>query len=208
MTDTTALQKILCETDGLIEKAMNDNPARLKGRETGRLFRMSGGIAEVQGLPGAGSMELLRFEGGVMGMAFNLDPDEVGVVLLGSGAGLKAGSEVRRTGEVVGVPVGEGLLGRVIDGLGKPLDGGGPIQAVGHWAVEREAPAIIDRDPVSVPLQTGIKVIDTLIPIGRGQRQLILGDRQIGKTAIAVDAMLNQRGKNVVCVYCSIGQRG
>ena len=149
----------------------------------------------------------MRFPGDLLGIAFNVDEDEIGVILLGDYQDLHAGDEVERTGRVMDVAVGDGLLGRVIDPLGKPLDGKGPVAADQRLPVERPAPPIMDRAPVVVPLQTGLKVVDALIPIGRGQRELILGDRQTGKTAIAIDTILNQRGQNVICVYCAIGQR-
>ena len=168
---------------------------------------ISTGIARVSGLPNAGYDELLKFPGNVFGIAFNVDPGEIGVVLLGEYSHLHAGDEVERTGRVMDVAVGDGLLGRVIDPLGRPLDDKGPVTANERLPIERPAPAIMDRAPVTVPLQTGLKVIDALIPIGRGQRELILGDRRTGKTAIAIDTILNQRGKNVLCVYCAIGQR-
>jgi len=177
-------------------------------QEVGTITSVSTGIARVSGLPGVGFDELVMFPGDVFGIAFNVDPDEIGVVLLGEYWHLHAGDEVRRTGRVMDVAVGDGLLGRVIDPLGRPLDGNGPVAASRRLPIERPAASIMDRAPVTAPLQTGIKVIDALIPIGRGQRELILGDRQTGKTAIAIDAMLNQRGKNVLCVYCAIGQRG
>ena len=180
---------------------------QLSPREVGFLTSLSTGIATVSGLPGVGFEELIRFPGGLLGIAFNVDEDEVGVILLGEYEDLHTGDEVARTGRVMDVAVGEGLLGRVINPLGEPLDGKGPIVSERRMPVERSAPAIMDRLPVTIPLQTGLKVIDALIPIGRGQRELILGDRQTGKTAIAVDAILNQLGKNVVCVYCAIGQR-
>ena len=176
-------------------------------REVGTVTNVSIGIATVSGLPGVGFDELVRFPRGLLGIAFNVDEDEIGVILLGDYQDLHAGGEVERTGRVMDVAVGEGLLGRVIDPLGNALDDGGPVQTSERAAVERPAPAIMDRSPVSVPLQTGLKVVDALIPIGRGQRELILGDRQTGKTAIAIDTILNQRGKNVLCVYCAIGQR-
>lgn len=177
-------------------------------REIGRITSITTGIAKISGLPGVGFDELVQFPGGVLGIAFNLDEDEVGVVLLGEYWNLQAGDEVQRTGRVMDVAVGDGLLGRVIDPLGQPLDGKGPVIYSKRLPVERPATPIMDRAPVTVPLQTGVKVIDALIPIGRGQRELILGDRQTGKTAIAIDTILNQRGKNVICVYCAIGQRG
>jgi F-type H+-transporting ATPase subunit alpha len=179
----------------------------LRRREAGVVTSVATGVAKVSGLPGVGFEELVKFPGDVLGIAFNVDEDELGVVLLGDYVRLHAGDEVERTGRVMDVAVGEGLLGRVIDPLGRPLDGGEPLIASERLPIERPAAAIMDRAPVTEPLQTGIKVIDALIPIGRGQRELILGDRQTGKTAIALDAILNQRGQNVVCVYCAIGQR-
>ena len=176
--------------------------------ETGVVERLGHGIAQVNGLPGVEAMELVRFPNGILGIAFNLDPDEVGVVLLNDSSGLKAGDPVERTGRVVDTPVGSALLGRVVNALGEPLDEAGPVITAERWPLERPAPAIMHRAPVSVPLATGIKVIDAAIPVGRGQRELILGDRQTGKTALAVDAILNQADQNVICVYCGIGQRG
>ncbi|MFZ7127629.1 MAG: alternate F1F0 ATPase, F1 subunit alpha [Desulfobacterales bacterium] len=177
-------------------------------QEVGTITSVATGIARVSGLPGVGFDELVTFPGDVFGIAFNVDPEEIGVVLLGEYWHLNTGDEVRRTGRVMDVTVGDGLLGRVIDPLGRPLDGKGPVVANRRLPIERPAAPIMDRAPVTVPLQTGIKVIDALIPIGRGQRELILGDRQTGKTAIAIDTILNQRGKDVLCVYCAIGQRG
>ena len=175
--------------------------------EVGTITSVSTGIATVAGLPEVGFEELIRFPGGTFGIAFNLDEAEVGVVLLGEYQHLQAGGQVRRSHRVMDVGVGPGLLGRVIDPLGRPLDGKGRITTDTRLPVERPAAAIMDRAPVAQPLQTGIKVIDAMIPIGRGQRELVLGDRQTGKTAIALDAILNQRDQNVVCVYCAIGQR-
>ena len=179
----------------------------LTPREVGAIISVSTGIARVSGLPSVGFEELLEFPGGVFGIAFNVDEDEIGVVLLGEYSHLHAGDEVERTGRVMDVAVGDGLLGRVIDPLGRPLDAGGAVATNQRLPVERPAAAIMDRAPVTVPLQTGLKVIDALIPIGHGQRELILGDRRTGKTAIAIDTILNQRDRNVVCVYCAIGQR-
>jgi F-type H+-transporting ATPase subunit alpha len=178
-----------------------------ESREVGAVISISTGIATVSGLPGVGFEELVRFPGDLMGISYNVDEEEVGVILLGDYEDLHAGDEVVRTGRVMDVAVGDALLGRVIDPLGRPLDGGGPIATNARLPVERPAPPIMDRSPVTTPLQTGLKVVDALIPVGLGQRELILGDRQTGKTAIAIDAILNQRGKNVVCVYCAIGQR-
>ncbi|MDZ7630459.1 MAG: alternate F1F0 ATPase, F1 subunit alpha [Gemmatimonadaceae bacterium] len=175
--------------------------------EVGIVASVSTGIARVHGLPNVGFEELLQFPGGMSGMAFNLDADEVGVVLFGNYWELRAGDRVTRTGRVMDVAVGDALLGRVIDPLGRPLDGGGALNATARRPIERPAPAIMDRSPVAVPIQTGIKVIDALVPVGRGQRELIMGDRQTGKTAIALDTILNQTGSGVLCVYCAIGQR-
>ncbi len=176
-------------------------------REYGVVTYIGRGVARVRGLPNVKSEELVRFTGGVFGMTFNLDPDDIGVILLDDAAGVESGSEVRRTDRVLDTPVGEGLLGRVVDPLGRPLDGAGPVRTHLRAAVECVAPAILDRAPVTVPLATGTKVVDALIPVGRGQRELILGDRQTGKTGIAIDCILNQKGKNVLCIYCAIGQR-
>ena len=180
---------------------------QLTPREVGTITSVSIGIAKVSGLPGVGFDELVSFPGGLFGIAFNVDPDEIGVVLLGECEHLHAGDEVGRTGRVMDVPVGDGLIGRVINPLGGPLDGKGPVSSSERLPIERPARPIMDRALVSVPLQTGLIVIDALIPIGRGQRELILGDRQTGKSAIAIDTILNQRDQNVVCVYCAIGQR-
>lgn len=190
-----------------IRQARESFVPELTPREVGTITSIATGIAKVSGLPGVGFEEVLKFPGDIYGIAFNVDEDEVGVVLLGDYWHLQAGDEVERRGHVVDVPVGDGLIGRIINPIGQPLDGKGRLVSSERLPVERPAPAILDRDPVSVPLQTGIKVIDALIPVGRGQRELILGDRQTGKTAIALDTILNQRGKNVLCVYCAIGQR-
>ncbi|MDR0361627.1 MAG: alternate F1F0 ATPase, F1 subunit alpha [Planctomycetota bacterium] len=179
----------------------------LAPQEVGIVVSVSTGVARVSGLPGVALDELLEFPGGVFGIAFNLDETEIGAVLLGDYWRLRAGDEVRRTGRVMDVAVGEGLLGRVLTPLGVPLDGRGEIIPTGRLPLERPAAHIMDRAPVTVPLQTGLKVVDALIPIGRGQRELILGDRQTGKTTIAIDAIINQRGKDVLCIYCAIGQR-
>ncbi len=190
-----------------IRRARESYVPALKPREIGFISEVSTGIATVTGLPGVGYEELIEFRDGSLGMAFNVDADRVGVILLGDSQTLHAGDEVRRTGRVMDVAVGDALLGRVIDALGNPLDGFGAFGTLPRRPVECPAPAIMDRAPVSVPLQTGLKVIDAMIPIGRGQRELILGDRQTGKTAIAIDTILNQRGNGVLCIYCAIGQR-
>jgi F-type H+/Na+-transporting ATPase subunit alpha len=180
---------------------------RLTPVEVGTITAVSAGIATVEGLPGVGFEELIRFPGDLLGIAFDLNEAQIGVVLLGDHTHLRAGDEVMRTGRVMDVGVGDSLLGRVVDPLGRPIDGQGPIFCGKRLPIEREAKAIMDRAAVKVPLQTGIKVIDALVPIGRGQRELILGDRQTGKSAIALDTIVNQRGENVVCIYVAIGQR-
>jgi len=206
-TAPESLQSVFDRTFAGISQGREAFTPHLTPHEVGTIMNVSTGIARVSGLPGVGFEELLEFPGGVFGIAFNVDEDEIGVVLLGDYQDLHAGDEVERTRRVMDVAVGEGLLGRVIDPLGRPLDGDGPVAVSERLPTERPAAAIMDRAPVTVPLQTGLKVIDALIPIGRGQRELILGDRQTGKTAIAIDTILNQRGKNVLCVYCAIGRR-
>ena len=201
------LHTLLDETVSVLEQVFSAYRPGLRTREVGRVRSLGNGIALVEGLPGVEAEELIRFPGGLQGVAFNVDPTEVGVVLLGEIGDLKAGTEARRTGRVLDVPVGEALLGRVVDALGRPLDNLGPIRTLERRPVEREAPAIMARAPVTVPLQTGIKVVDALVPIGRGQRELILGDRQTGKTAIVLDTLINQKDTGVIGVYCAIGQR-
>ncbi len=190
-----------------IERTTANFVPQLVARESGTITSVQTGIATVSGLPGAGYSEVLCFPGGVTGIAFNIDPTGIGVVLLGDYADLRAGDEVQRTGRVADVVVGDCCLGRVIDPLGRPLDGLGALSGGQRLPIERPAPAIMDRAAVTTPLQTGLKVIDALIPVGLGQRELILGDRQTGKTSMAIDAIVNQRGRNVVCVYCAICQR-
>jgi F-type H+-transporting ATPase subunit alpha len=190
-----------------ISRTLGAFTPHLTPREVGTITSVSVGIAKVAGLPGVGFDELVKFPGDLYGIAFNVDEEEIGVVLLGDCEHLHAGAEVERTGRVMDVPVGDGLIGRVIDPLGGPLDGKGPVSSNQRLPIERPARPIMDRAPVTVPLQTGLIVIDALIPIGRGQRELILGDRQTGKSAIAIDTILNQRDQNVLCVYCAIGQR-
>ncbi len=206
-TTSDSLRTVVDQAFGHLTQRREAFVGALKVREIGVVTSVSTGIAMVSGLYGVGSDELLRFPGNVYGIAFNVDETEIGVVLLGSYWHLHAGAEVQRTGRVMDVVVGSSLLGRVIDPLGKPLDNLGPLTAGERLPIERPAAPIMDRAKVTVPLQTGVKVIDALVPIGRGQRELILGDRQTGKTALAIDTILNQRDHNVVCVYCAIGQR-
>ncbi len=202
-----SLQEILDHAFAGIKQTRETFIPQMKSWEVGSITTVSTGIARVSGLPGVGFEELVKFPGDLSGIAFNVDEDEIGVVLLGEYRFLHTGDEVQRTGRVMDVSVGEGLLGRVIDPLARPLDGKGAVICSSRLPIERGATPIMDRAPVTMPLQTGIKVIDALIPIGRGQRELILGDRQTGKTAIAIDSILNQRDQNMICVYCAIGQR-
>ena len=175
--------------------------------ETGTVIMVGDGIARASGLDNCMAGELVQFENGEYGMAQNLEENSVSIVLLGSDAGIKEGGIVKRTGKVVSVPVGEALIGRVVNALGQPIDGKGPIDAAEYRPIESPSPGIIDRQPVKEPLQTGIKAIDSMIPIGRGQRELIIGDRQTGKTVIATDTIINQKGKDVICIYVAIGQK-
>ena len=175
--------------------------------ETGTVLTVGDGISRVSGLTNCMSGELLEFQDGSFGMAQNLEENSVSAVLFGSDVGIQEGQTVKRTGRVVSVPVGEALLGRVVNAIGQPIDGAGPLASQEYRAVESPAPGIIDRQPVKEPMQTGIKAIDSMIPIGRGQRELIIGDRQTGKTTIALDTILNQKGKDVICIYVAIGQK-
>ena len=175
--------------------------------ETGTVTMVGDGIARAAGLDNCMAGELVQFESGTYGMAQNLEENSVSIVLLGDDEGIKEGSTIKRTGKVVSVPVGEGMIGRVVNALGQPIDGKGPIEAADYRAIESPAPAILERQPVKQPLQTGIKAIDSMIPIGRGQRELIIGDRQTGKTVIATDTIINQKGKDVLCIYVAIGQK-
>lgn len=203
-----ALRDALRQSEAAVDQALAGHKGEPVVEETGSVYSIGSGIARVSGLAGVQADELVEFSGGILGIAFNLDEHEVGVVMLGPSEGLYSGARVRRTGRVVDIPVGDGLLGRVIDASARPLDDLGPLSFSERRPVEREAPPIMARAPVTEPLQTGLKVVDALIPVGRGQRELILGDRQIGKTAIALDAIINQADKDVVCVYCAIGQQG
>jgi F-type H+/Na+-transporting ATPase subunit alpha len=202
--------------DALQEFAKSYEPNKAGAKEVGQVIDTADGIAHVQGLPGAMANELLRFADGTLGLALNLDESEIGVVILGDFTGIEEGMEVTRTGEVLSVPVGDAYLGRVVDPLGNPIDGLGDIKSEGRRALELQAPGVMQRKSVHEPMQTGIKAIDAMIPIGRGQRQLIIGDRQTGKTAIAIDTIINQKAnwdsgdvnKQVRCIYVAIGQKG
>ncbi len=195
------------EISSIIEQQIASFDKKVETSEVGTILTVGDGIARVHGLDNVKAMELLEFPGGVTGIALNLEEDNVGVVLMGSERHLKEGDEVRRTDRIAEIPVGDGLLGRVVNPLGEPLDGKGPIKAEGKRKLEVIAPGIVQREPVSQPLQTGLKAIDGMIPIGRGQRELIIGDRQTGKTAIAIDTIINQKGQDVICIYVAIGQK-
>ena len=195
------------EISKIIKRQIRQYEQKVVEDDVGTVILVGDGIARVSGLDKCMANELVRFSNGVYGMALNLEENSVAVVLLGDEEGVKDGSPVARTGKVVSVPVGEKLLGRVVNALGEPIDGKGPIEAQEYRRIETPAPGIIERKSVSVPLQTGIKAIDSMIPIGRGQRELIIGDRQTGKTTIATDTIINQRGKDVLCIYVAIGQK-
>ncbi len=186
---------------------LEKTPARMRVRSYGTVAFVGPGTVEVTGMAGVRHEELIRFAGEEMGIAFNVDDAGIGVVMLDDSEGITAGSEARRTGRVMDVPVGDALVGRVLDARGRPLDGRGRLKAADRHPIERPAPEIMDRLPVTVPLQTGLKVVDALLPIGRGQRELILGDRQTGKTAVAVDTIIHQQDAGVVCIYCAVGKR-
>lgn len=195
------------EISSIIKEQIKKYSTQLETVGVGTVLSVGDGIAQVFGLEDAMAGELLEFPHGVYGMAFNLEESSVGCVLLGDQTKIEEGDIVKRTSRIVEVPIGKGLIGRVVNALGQPIDGRGPIENEGFRPIESPAPGVIDRKPVDTPLQTGIKAIDTMIPIGRGQRELIIGDRQTGKTAIAIDTIINQKGKNVICIYVAIGQK-
>jgi len=193
-----------------LKKSIETIDSNIERDEVGEVLEVGDSIARVSGLSGCGSMEMLEFEVGdtrVPGLALNLEEDSIGVIILGESNAIREGTRVRRLGKTLSVPVGDAFIGRVVDPMGRPVDGGPEIVAAAEYPVERVAPGVITREPVNQPLQTGIKAIDAMIPIGRGQRELIIGDRQTGKTAIAIDTILNQKGKNIVCVYVAVGQK-
>lgn len=195
------------EISSILKEQIKNYKARVEMTETGTVILVGDGIARVYGLRNCMANELLEFDDGSFGMAQNLEEDSVSVAVLSNQNNIREGSTVRRTGKVLSVPVGEGFLGRIVDVLGNPIDGKGPIESAGTRPIESEAPGIIERKGVSVPLQTGIKAIDSMIPIGRGQRELIIGDRQTGKTEIAIDTIINQKNTDVICIYVAIGQK-
>ena len=205
--EDTTMQLKPEEISKIIRAQIKHYENTIQRSETGTVILVGDGIARASGLDNCMAGELVEFENGAFGLAQNLEENTVSIVLLGSDQGLKEGSLVKRTGKVVSVPVGEGMIGRVVNALGQPIDGKGPVDAAETRPIERKAPGIIERKSVSVPLQTGIKAIDSMIPIGRGQRELIIGDRQTGKTSIATDAILNQKDTGVLCIYVAIGQK-
>ena len=195
------------ELSQLIRDRIQNYEAALDVAEVGSVISLGDGIARLHGLERVMAGELLEFPGDISGIAMNLEEDQVGSVLLGDYSALKEGDQVRRTGRIISIPVGDAMLGRVVNALGQPLDGKGPIETSQYNPVERLAPGVIDREPVKQPMQTGLKAIDSMIPVGRGQRELIIGDRQTGKTAIAIDTILNQQGGDMICIYVAIGQK-
>ncbi|MCH7786251.1 MAG: F0F1 ATP synthase subunit alpha, partial [Chloroflexi bacterium] len=191
----------------VIKRQIEEFGTQLTMVDVGVVVEVGDGVARVHGLAGVGYNELLEFEGGTIGLALNLEEDSVGVVIMGDPISVKEGSEVRSTGRIVEVPVGDALIGRVVDALGRPIDGKGPIATDKTRPVEVVAPNVASRKSVDTPVQTGIKAIDAMIPIGRGQRELIIGDRSVGKTAIAIDTIINQKGGDLICIYVAIGQK-
>src|SRR5256886_3254395 len=195
------------EITKLIREQIENYETKMSVDETGTVIRVGDGIARVYGLDKVMAGELLSFPHNIAGIAMNLEEDQVGVVLLGEYTEIKEGDEVKRTGRIMSVPVGEAMIGRVVNSLGQPIDDKGPINTEQFIALERIAPGVIDRQPVREPMATGIKAIDSMIPIGRGQRELIIGDRQTGKTAVVLDTIINNKGNNLICIYCAIGQK-
>ncbi|MFO8033580.1 MAG: F0F1 ATP synthase subunit alpha, partial [Candidatus Bipolaricaulota bacterium] len=195
------------EITAILRRQIEQLDADLDMEEVGVVVEVGDGIARVYGLRSALASELLRFPGEIQGLVLDLQEDSVGVALLGPDTEIKEGDEVRRTGKILSTPVGRGFLGRVVDPLGRPLDGDPPVEPEAHRDTDAKAPGVIKRQPVDTPVQTGLKCVDALTPIGRGQRELIIGDRRTGKTALAVDTIINQRGKDLVCVYVAIGQK-
>ncbi|NOS35651.1 MAG: F0F1 ATP synthase subunit alpha, partial [Deltaproteobacteria bacterium] len=195
------------EISQLIKSRIKGFEKEIDIKEVGTVLSVGDGIALIYGLEKAMAGELVEFPGDIFGMVLNLEEENVGVAILGGVSHVKEGDIVKRTGRIVEVPVGEALLGRVVNALGQPIDGKGPIEAAEHRKLEIKAPGIVKRQPVAEPLQTGIKAVDAMIPIGRGQRELIIGDRQTGKTAVALDTIINQNGKDVICIYVAIGQK-
>jgi F-type H+-transporting ATPase subunit alpha len=200
---TESLQQF---TDALRQKIDSFKP-QIEVQNIGTVLEAGDGIAQVNGLRGIRSQELVEFSNGVMGVAFNLEKEQVGIIILGGYQTVSEGMQVRGTGRIASVPVGDGLIGRVVNALGEPVDGKGDFDFTKYRPIERIAPGVIERKDVDTPVQTGIKAIDSMIPVGRGQRELIIGDRQTGKTALAIDTIINQKGKDLICIYVAIGQK-
>src|SRR5690349_9726420 len=192
---------------GDLQKQIEGFEPEINISDIGTVIEAGDGIARVHGLANVRAQELVQFANGVMGTAFNLEKDSVGVIVMGDYGGITEGMSVRGTGRIASVPVGDAMIGRVVNALGEPIDGKGPIASTGFRPIERIAPGVVQRQDVDTPVQTGIKSIDAMIPVGRGQRELIIGDRQTGKTAIAIDAIINQKGQNLICIYVAIGQK-
>src|SRR5437764_2206343 len=196
------------EIAGVLRRHLEGFRPELEKQQVGRIVEVGDGIAHISGLPNTAVNELLEFEGGTLGLALNLDEESIGAVVLGDVEHIEEGQSVTATGRILSVPVGDGLLGRVVNPLGQPVDGRGSVASSESRRLEVQAPGIVARQPVKEPLQTGIKSIDAMTPVGRGQRELIIGDRKTGKTAVAVDTIINQRGQGVKCIYVAIGQKG
>src|SRR6476661_8604745 len=196
------------EITNVLRRHLESFSPSLDRQRVGHIIEVGDGIARISGLPNTSVNELLEFEGGTLGLALNLDEESIGAVVLGEMGHIEEGQPVSATGRILSVPVGDGLLGRVVDPLGQPLDGKGPVNTSESRRLEVQAPGVVDRQPVKEPLQTGIKSIDAMTPVGRGQRELIIGDRKTGKTAVAVDTIINQKGQGVKCIYVAIGQKG
>src|SRR5256712_12544015 len=195
------------EIRSLIKRRIKEFDVPILAADVGIVTEVGDGIAQVYGLRSAQALELLEFKGGISGVAFNLEEDSVGAIILGPFEEIREGDEVRTTGKIMQVPIGEAMVGRGVNALGQPIDNKGPVKTTEFAPVEKVAPGVITRQPVSTPVETGVKAIDSIIPIGRGQRELIIGDRQTGKTAIALDTIINQKGKDLICIYVAIGQR-
>ena len=195
------------EISKIIKEQLGEYSLDVDVAEVGTVVSVGDGIARLHGIEGAMATEMLEFPHGVFGIALNLEEDSVGAVVLGNATEIKEGDTVKRTGRVISVPVGDAMIGRVVNALGQPIDGKGPVAAEKQSPIERIAPGVVDRQPVKEPLQTGLKAIDAMVPIGRGQRELIIGDRQTGKTAVAIDTIINQKGQDLLCIYVAIGQK-
>ena len=201
------MSDLIKDISASLQQQIEDFQPHMELSDVGTVMEAGDGIARASGLAEVRSQELVQFENGIMGVAFNLEADNVGIIIMGEFSGIEEGMTVRATGRISSVPVGPDIVGRVVNALGQPIDGKGAIQSVGYLPIDRIAPGVVERRDVNTPVQTGIKAIDALTPVGRGQRQLIIGDRQTGKTALAIDTILNQVGKDLICIYVAIGQK-